>query len=357
MDGPDAELAALLRESDRVAESLLAMEDHPGHRLLRGAELTGATARRWRAANAGMVRLWEWFDAYRALLRQASDTRDPAELERLLRGPAITLHEREAAVRTLTDPAVVAERVTLRALVARMKSEYAEVTAVLAEAHEAWTRRLELLDPVAGQLAGIDAPAARRLRAEVAQAHARAVADPLTPDPAVADLVARVASLSALHRTFGERAAAVARRVAEVESVRARAREVWAVVVAEIAGDHPPVPGGDVAGALDGLRARFPDVADSDVAAVETAVGVALAGAREVLAHLTGSLERRTELRGRLDAYRAKAAGRGFAEDAELSALHRQARDVLSATPCDLSAGTVAVRRYQRAVLARTEAR
>ncbi|MFD0204916.1 MULTISPECIES: hypothetical protein [Saccharothrix] len=353
MDTLDEQLASVRREADRVAESLLAMEDHPGHRLLRGAVLTGGSARRWEAANAGMVRLWEWFDAYRAVLRQASDARDPAELARLLRGPAIALPE--ASVRTLTGPA--ARLVTLGELVAGMKAEYARVMAVLAEAHEGWSRRLALLDPLTGQLAGIDSPAAARLRAEVARAHARAVADPLTPDPEVADLVARVASVSALHRTFASRARALSRLVAEVESVRARAVEVRARVVAEIAGDHPPVPGEDVAGALDGLRGRFPDVAETDVAAVEAAVGAALTRAREVSAHLTGSLERRSELRGRLDAYRAKAAGRGFAEDAGLAQLHRRARDVLFGVPCDLNAGTVAVRRYQRAVLARTEGR
>lgn len=353
METLDEELAAFLRESDRVAESLLAMEDHPGHRLLRGAALTGGSARRWEAANAGMVRLWEWFDAYRALLRQASDTRDPAELARLLRGPAITLPE--ASARTLTGP--VARRVTLRVLVARMKAEYAQVTAVLAEAHEVWSRRWEVLEPLAGQVAGIDSPAADRLRVELADAHARAVADPLTPDPAVPDLVARISSLSELHRTFPSRTAALSRAVAEVESTRARAADVRVLVVAKIAGDHPVVPDEDMAGALDGLRGRFPDVAESDVAALEAAVGAALVRAREVAAHLTGSLDRRAELRGRLDAYRAKAAGRGFAEDAELSALHRQARDVLFSAPCDLNAGTVAVLRYQRAVLARTEGR
>ncbi len=221
MDAVDGEPAAFLRESGRVAGSLPGMEDHP----------------------------------YRALLRQASGTRDPLESARLPRGPAIALP------------------------------------------------------------------------------------------------VARVASVGAVHRTFESRAEALSRLVAEVGSVRARVAEVRvAEVRVEVARDHPPVPGEDVAGALDGLRARFPDVAESDVAAV--------ARAREVSAHLTGSLHRRAELRrGRLDAYRAEAAGRGFAEDAGLSALHREARDVLFSAPRDLNAGTVAVVRYQRAVPARTEGR
>ncbi|MFJ6673586.1 hypothetical protein ACIQMJ_20960 [Actinosynnema sp. NPDC091369] len=352
MRTPGEEPAASLREGDRVAEALLAMEDHPGHRLLRGAELTGGSARRWAVADAGMVRLWEWFDAYRAVLGRVADARDPAEVARLLHEPVITV---PGAERTLTGP--VPERITLRALVTRMRAEYAQVTAVLTEAHEAWSRRLGVLVPLVSQVEALDPPVAARLRAEVAGARARAMADPLTPDPAVADLVERVASASALHRTFPARVAALSRLVAEVESVRTGAARVRAEVVATIAGEHPEVPGDDVAGALDGLRGRFPDVAESDVAAVESAVGSALARARGVVAHLTGSLDRRVELRGRLDAYRAKAAGRGFAEDAELSALHRRARDVLSGVPCDLNAGTVAVRRYQRAVPARTEGR
>lgn len=121
------------------------------------------------------------------------------------------------------------------------------------------------------------------------------------------------------------------------------ARRLREGVVAEIARAHPPVPGEDGVGALDRPRGRFPDMAESDLAAVEAAVG--------------GAVVRRAELRGRSDAYRAKAAGRGFAEDAGLAELHRRARDVLSGVPCDLNAGTVAVRRYQRAVLARTEGR
>ncbi|QFZ20005.1 hypothetical protein [Saccharothrix syringae] len=330
-------------EGERVAQALLAMDDHPGHRLLRGAALTGASRERWEATAAAMVRLWEWFDAYRAAVADGRSV--------------VVLDGQPVPVRTLTGPAVVRERVALTELVARMKALYDEVTAVLTEAHDAWSRRLGVLDPLVGQLAGLDSPRAEPLRRRVAEAHARAVADPLTPDPALDGLVAEVAELVGLHRGFDGRAAALERRVAEVAVVREQAREVRERVVARIAGEHPAVPGDDVAGALARLRRRFPDVAESDVAAAEVAAGAALDRAREVLAHLTGSLDRRAELRGRLAAYRAKAGGRGFAEDAELGELHRRAREVLYRAPCDLAAGAVAVRRYQQAVLARTEGR
>ncbi|MBB5953521.1 hypothetical protein FHS29_000091 [Saccharothrix tamanrassetensis] len=353
----DAELARLSAESDRVAQSLLAMDDHPGHRLLRGAGLTGVSARRWESANAAVVGLWEWFDAYRAVLAQATATRDPAELRRLLTGPEVVLAA-QAPVRTLTGPAVAAERITLAELVERMKARYAELTALFDEVHDAWSRRLALLDPLGGRLAALaDSAAVVGLRSEVAAAHARAVADPLTPDPGVAGLAARVAEVAGLHEGFAARADAVAATLAEAADVRAAAVALRERVVTGIAGEHPAVPevSGPV-GALAGLRSRFPEVGEREVAEVESAAGTVLARVRAVAAQLAGSLDRRSELRGRLDAYRAKAAARGYAEDAGLAALHRAARDALHSAPCDLRAGTVAVARYQRAVLDRTEA-
>lgn len=63
-------------------------------------------------------------------------------------------------------------------------------------------------------------------------------------------------------------------------------------------------------------------------------------------------LDRRDELRGLLDAYKAKAAGLGAAENADLEAAYGRARDVLWTAPCDLAAAAAAVTGYQQAVLA-----
>jgi len=64
-----------------------------------------------------------------------------------------------------------------------------------------------------------------------------------------------------------------------------------------------------------------------------------------------GLVERRNELRGLLDAYRAKAGGTGGAENSELDHRYLQARDLLWTAPCDLAAATAAVNGYQQAVL------
>jgi hypothetical protein len=63
-------------------------------------------------------------------------------------------------------------------------------------------------------------------------------------------------------------------------------------------------------------------------------------------------LSRRDELRGLLDAYQAKAARLGAAEDPHLAAGYTQARELLWTAPCDLTAVASAVNGYQQAVLA-----
>ena len=74
-----------------------------------------------------------------------------------------------------------------------------------------------------------------------------------------------------------------------------------------------------------------------------------LAGLQEVTDRNTGLLAARNELRGRLDAYRAKALRRGLAEDATLDPLAERARAALTA-PCDLDAARAAVHAYQDAL-------
>lgn len=262
-DEADEALARLGAESDRIAQSLLAMDAHPGQHLL------GHQARE------AVVALWEQFEAYRRVLERAREVRgrrdkpgpaELAELTALLTGPVVVLNARQVPIerRSLTGPALVVDEVALTELVARMKAGYAAIVEQFAR-HEEFTARFEEL---------------RVLREQAHRAR---------------------------------------------ELVRAK------VVVADL----PEVPD--------------PDHRDP------AAVARALVDTRALLENLTGLLDRRAELRGRLEAYRAKATGRGHAEDTELGALHRQARDVLFTAPCDLRTATLAVGRYQRAVLDRTE--
>jgi hypothetical protein len=64
----------------------------------------------------------------------------------------------------------------------------------------------------------------------------------------------------------------------------------------------------------------------------------------------------RDELRGRLEAYRAKAVATGWGEDLELDRLHDDALAVLYSAPCDLSRAEELVSAYQHGVAARSKA-
>ena len=71
--------------------------------------------------------------------------------------------------------------------------------------------------------------------------------------------------------------------------------------------------------------------------------------ARESLTAVTAPLAVRAELRGRLDAYKAKVARHGLAEDPLLIERYDAARRMLWSAPCDLRVAEQAVLRYQQA--------
>ena len=105
-------------------------------------------------------------------------------------------------------------------------------------------------------------------------------------------------------------------------------------------------------GGLAGLKAagRWTRL-DSELDLVGKLASAALRQCREAEQAAAGLLGRRDELRGLLDAYRAKAGRLGGAEDTVLDASYRQAHDLLWTAPCDLVAATAAVTGYQQAVL------
>jgi hypothetical protein len=93
------------------------------------------------------------------------------------------------------------------------------------------------------------------------------------------------------------------------------------------------------------------------VSAALDALAAATERAREQVGEIRDTaaalLGRRAELRGRLDAYRVKAAQLRLAEDAEIAARYQEAYDLLWTVPCDLRAATKALNRYQQAIAAR----
>ncbi|MFD8703939.1 hypothetical protein ACFV1W_15170 [Kitasatospora sp. NPDC059648] len=155
----DRALARLGAERDAVESALLALQDHPGLRLLDGAELTGRTLERWSVAGKGLPLLWALFDRYSEALASARAVRarkakpgnpELAELSELLTGDAVTVPGGALpdGPQLLGAPARLVERVSLDALMARMNSWYATVLEVVSAADAVWSAlpaRIDLL--------------------------------------------------------------------------------------------------------------------------------------------------------------------------------------------------------------------
>jgi nucleoside phosphorylase len=152
--------------------------------------------------------------------------------------------------------------------------------------------------------------------------------------------------------------------IAELAKAEAAAGELYRTVHDKIA--EPGLP--PLAARTPALTGRLDDadrVAREDGRSDRLAGELAelerdIAGARkeveELHARAAGLLERRRELRSRLENYLAVAVERGFAEAKEIGAGYTRARELLWTKPCDLRAATQAVHDYQRAVIARREA-
>ncbi|MFJ5233931.1 hypothetical protein ACIQBJ_29020 [Kitasatospora sp. NPDC088391] len=155
----DRALARLGAERDAVEAALLALQDHPGLRLLTGAELSGRTRERWTVAEGGVALLWALFDRYAEALASARAVRsrrarpgsaELAELSELLSGPAVTVSggRLPEAAGQLGAPARLVERVTLAELLERMNSWYAVVLEVVGPVDAVWSAlpaRIDLL--------------------------------------------------------------------------------------------------------------------------------------------------------------------------------------------------------------------
>jgi hypothetical protein len=379
-------LERLSAESDRMADALVAMDSHAGNQLLRNASLTGLTKRRWAEASTAMTVLWEQFNSHRRLLEQAKEVlgrrsrpgaAELGEVTTLLTEAVVELNAQQVPIeqRGLTGPAIVSERLTLTELVERMKASYASVAEVLAAADTAWTTTVNQLDPLETELRSVMALATTlgvadagltRIDSELSEIRTLALSDPMavssvTPPGRIAtelaEARARLAKLASAKDSFDDRTARIEALFAEITGAQEESQLACATVLQKIA--SPGLP--RLTDLIPPLRARLGELPELWRAGQwrELARGLddlerdatsALAEARTQLRQITGLLDRRLELRGRLEAYRAKANRLGHAEDRELSALHKEAHTVLFTRPTDLAAATRAVNRYQQAL-------
>ncbi|MCK7626815.1 hypothetical protein MUU72_27570 [Streptomyces sp. RS10V-4] len=392
----DRALARLGAEYEALETSLLALQDHAGRRLLEGAGLTGVTKERWAGAERAIAELWALFDAYTEVLAAARKVRarrrwpsagDLAELAELLWDGGVAVPAEAGGA--------PGERIGLAELVARMNGRYARSLDVIVAADAVWSALPARIDLLAEELrrtrslahsVGVrpgEHPAGddlERITGELARLRERVIADPLAfwkaspegsaapgggrPDTdrydraarALEDIRREIAAVLDVRQDAERRLMLLRDVLSRADRTLTEARQARGEVLAKIAASEVPAVSGPSTALHEQLAAaaeyrrraqwhRLSPLLDS----LEERAEEELARARESLTAVTAPLAVRAELRGRLDACRARVARQGLAADPLLVERYDVARRMLWSAPCDLRAAEQAVWRYQEA--------
>ncbi|MEV0578786.1 hypothetical protein [Streptomyces sp. NPDC050392] len=405
-DEADRALARLGAEHEAIETSLLALQDHAGRRLLEGAELTGVTKERWSATEQSITLLWTYFDAYAGALNEAREVRarrrhpnreDLLALTELLRGQGVTVaHAAGGHAPSITGPARLSERFTLEELVNRMNELYARSLDMVVASDSVWSAMPARIDLLAAELrrthslahsVGVrpgEHPAGDDLESitqELTTLRVQVISDPLAfwlpgpgssapgggrPDTTRYDRAARaldevrreVEAVLAVRQDAEQRLVQLRDVLSRADRTLSEARSARGEVLAKIAASEVPAVNGPPTALQERLAAaseyrrhaqwhRLSPLLDT----LERQAEEELLRAREQLTAVTAPLAVRAELRGRLDAYKAKVARNGLAEDPVLIERYDAARRMLWSAPCDLRVAAMAVQRYQDAAL------
>jgi hypothetical protein len=392
-DAADQILAGLGAAHDRIAAAMYAIDSQPALELLRSGTLAGTTASRWRTLQPEVDLLWAHFTVLSAALEQARAIRgsrrpdDPqwTDLTKLLWDPTIGLDAAGLPADGSGSPPVTWVR--LGDLTQQLEKRCAGMAGLLSEVDAAWSavaNRLapitEAVDAVGGLAAELGVAAiADPLRQRLAEVHDVDLSDPLAAAPAgrlgatadarlrelgaaVTHARERLTEMARLRDGYPQRIAALRALADEVSAAERAVADAYARATEKIAEPGlPPVPAaGPVlhtrAAELErlGRDAKWSELADG-LAVAEQSAYRARARAGELREVADGLLARRDELRGRLDAYRAKASAKGLGEHSELAARYDEAHTLLFTAPCDLRGATRAVLAYQQTLASLVE--
>jgi hypothetical protein len=370
----DLELERLENAVAVMAANLVELDENPDRKELGATALTGPTAIAWADAEDALARLWQGHRQLGEVIAQARALRgqrrfDTAAYLRQVLGGSITVSTSTVplAQRGLLGAGQVSTVCSPADLLAAMEAAFATAVGVVTRAGERWRSLLPGAAEAAAALgharslhSGPLLDDADRLLGTFTRTLAT---DPLSADPAV---LGRVRALIA--RADAERTSAVELRAwleqrlrdaraltAEIGTAR-RAADAARRAAAGRFADHK----------LSGVRVTEPS---TELAAIEALAAAGqwalitprlagwnrqategLAALRAAAAHDAGLLAERSELRGRFDAYRAKALRRGLGEEPALTPLAEAARAALYEAPCDLDVARAAVGAYQDAL-------
>ncbi len=382
----DSNLARLRETVAAMSTNLVDLEGDASRTRLEQAPLTGMTAQRWAVARRDLAGLWQWFSQLNEVLDQATTLRgtrarlDPEQLTKLdwlVNGPSIELSKTDVPLsqRGLFGPAETTIRCSPPELLDRMRAAFDQVVAVIGACSMQWRAVEDRLNPLDDRLAEAQhlaealgespRPDLERARAELARVRQTAMCDPLAASSGSVDaLAATLASVADELRRSVQLRDHLGARVDEARALMGRLRETTAAAAAagaearaKIA--HPAVV--DPRPVADNMEEELGRATSMSAQGDWRAAGNllvhwttrcrdALADAEGALAANRAPLAVRDELRGRLDAYRAKAYRLGRLEEPAVAALYARAQRLLYTAPTDLAQAEQLVGQYQHAL-------
>ncbi|HUJ64923.1 MAG TPA: hypothetical protein VLX59_05275 [Acidimicrobiales bacterium] len=387
----DEALAQAQAEVAKLGTALFDLDSEKERRRAELPPLTGSTEAAWNLTGSQLSVLWAWYQALAGMVEMIADQRKAPGLRQadlngiwtLLCTPSVEIPEdsRQLAQECLPESDRLPEKVPWAVLVRVISAVYqrvAETVTSIFAVRDVALPRVQQLDQALRDAAnrtsslGLRLPnQARAVLRQLEDLQQQLNSDPLSVDvemiPILADEVERargdLMTATDSMANVGERLAALGSALdAAVEEIRdaedavetARAKieglNVRTVDVASLESSVRDLRGelGEVAELASEDRPgadRAARILDAKVTALRSEAGRLSAAAAEPMAT-------RQELRGRLDAYRAKAYALGRGEDTHLDRLYRAARQILYTAPCDLAAAERRLEAYQSAVLA-----
>ncbi len=387
----DQRIADLRSTLERTRANLVELDADMTRKTLESStELEGRTAEAWSRASRQFAGLWQGQLALDAVLEEITRVRGTrtsiprsslAELHELLDGTPVALARSgpDAATRSLTEGTSPTEHLSIGEVITRMSADYQAVAGVLGTVDAVWTGALPGLEALRATVTELEAVAvscgARRpnqlgLASQTLDEQERlARHDPLAFRPdALESLALAVEQAGRPIREAADAAREVVGELNAVQSSLDHSRDVLTQVrsdqdrpTARVAVPDSTLMDREAAAAdLVGLQGQLD-------AARQTAQSDPV-GARRVATLLTGLIAQldqriaglgsievagvavRDELRGRLDALRAKALAMGRGEDPQLDRIHDEALDVLFSAPCDVRRAEDLVAEFQQAL-------
>jgi hypothetical protein len=352
---------------------------------------TGLTEEAWKQTGSQLSVMWAWYQAVSGAVEAISERRkgsalrpaDIAEIWALLSTASIEVPDdsRELAHECLPESETVPDKAPIAIMVRVISAAYKRVAETITSMFTVREMTLPRLDELEIALSGTTDQArsaglrlpneALAVRRQLDELREQASSDPLSVDvdriPALGEAVERVrGQLRKATEALGTVDEAFADLASSLDAAEAEIRDAdQAVQTAMVKISDAKVDPGDVRALerdavqlrseLDHARqsaATDRPGADRAARVLEPRIATLRSDAERLSTTAAEPMALRQELRGRLDAYRAKAYSLGKGEDVHLDRLYRAAREMLYTAPCDLAGAERRLAAYQGAVLA-----